>query len=197
MEFGSPDLSPTLLLVACQAIGCLFLLASLAKLSDRSAAVEAVKAYKILNAATARLFGLSLPWVELFVALSLIATTMVPIGLVVALILLTFFTAAQTLSLSKGRVIPCGCFGSASSQVVTWRRILFNLALAAGCAGILLLCLRTGLATALNRTHMVARLLAPPLVSIVAFQIMSITQAIENARLERGGRLRYPELFIY
>src|SRR5439155_16341297 len=108
-------------------------LAGVGKLFDRSARTQHIEAYGLLPPGVARVLGAVLPFVELAIAASLLTGFGGCFGATLALALLLLFSFAQGIVLVRGREVPCGCFGSLSSQPVSWRHVLNNLVLAACC----------------------------------------------------------------
>jgi uncharacterized membrane protein YphA (DoxX/SURF4 family) len=120
---------------ACQlAIGVLFAWAALAKLGDLRGFASQVHNFRIVPLAAENLLALSLPWIELLAALSLVLGLRPRSGALVATGLLGVFTLAILAALARGLDIECGCFGTADASRVGLAKVLQNagmLALAA------------------------------------------------------------------
>jgi len=82
----------------------------------------------------ARSFGYVLPWVELLLALTLLAGVALPVAGSLAIGLLVCFSIAVIVNLRRGRVIACHCHGPAAIQTISWGAVARNclLMLAAG-----------------------------------------------------------------
>jgi uncharacterized membrane protein YphA (DoxX/SURF4 family) len=85
--------------------------AALSKIADPAATVRAVRAYRILPDSLAVPFGHALPWVELALAVLLLAGVAVRIVGAAAAVLLTVFVAGIVSVAARGLRIDCGCFG--------------------------------------------------------------------------------------
>jgi len=116
-----------------QLLALFFLLAAIGKLLNRSAAITSIEAYRLVPKAIARLSGISLPWVELAIATFLFAGFMPHMAAALALVLLLAFSIAQAIILLRGDEVPCGCFGSLSTQPVRWPNLLINFTLIGAC----------------------------------------------------------------
>ncbi len=90
-----------------------FLLSSFGKLVDIEAySVDAVYNFGIFPIPVARIFGLTMPFIELACALGLLFGVLTRLSaLGVGLMSLAFFVA-KVIVLSQGRQINCGCFGA-------------------------------------------------------------------------------------
>jgi protein-disulfide isomerase len=85
--------------------------AALSKITDPAATVRAVRAYQILPDGVAVPFGHALPWVELVVAVLLLAGFAVRAAGVAATILMAMFVIGIASASARGLRIDCGCFG--------------------------------------------------------------------------------------
>jgi uncharacterized membrane protein YphA (DoxX/SURF4 family) len=90
-----------------------FLLSSIGKLVDIEAySVDAVYNFGIFPIPLARVFGLTMPFIELACAIGLLFGVLTRLSaLGVGLMSLAFFVA-KIIVLSQGRQINCGCFGA-------------------------------------------------------------------------------------
>ena len=116
-----------------------FLLAGVAKLSDRRSFSDALTGFGIRGAVSLALAAL-LPLAELAVAAALLLPATSTVGALGALALLVPLTAAVAVALARGRTADCGCFGkdrSAPLSAVTLLRngVLVGLAGAIAVAG--------------------------------------------------------------
>lgn len=97
-------------------LGGAFLYAGLIKLPDPAASLRAVRAYRLLPEALVPTFGYGLPVLELLIGVVLLVGLHVRLGALLALLLLTAFTAAIISAWARGLQIDCGCF-SAGGEV--------------------------------------------------------------------------------
>lgn len=124
------------LLVARLVLAGTFLVAGLAKLADRAAAVRSIIEFGV-PARLATPLGRLLPLAELAVACTLLFAATVWWGALGALALLLLFIVAISVNLGRGRKVDCHCFGQLSSRPAGWRTLVRNVALAAA-AGLLI-----------------------------------------------------------
>jgi uncharacterized membrane protein YphA (DoxX/SURF4 family) len=110
-------------------IGILLGWAALAKLGDVPAFALQVHNFRILPVAAENLVAMTLPWIELVAALSLVLGVRSRAGGVVASALLAVFTIAVVAAVARGLDFECGCFGKASASRVGGGKIFENLAL--------------------------------------------------------------------
>ncbi len=123
---------------ARQIVALLFLFASVGKLSKPSIVRRSVEAYG-LPRFVANPLGFILPWVELVLATSLLTGFFATYTVMIAVTLLLVFVIAQTVVLSRGYAIPCGCFGVLSAQKnADWTNVTTNLLLSAACIVVLI-----------------------------------------------------------
>ncbi|MBI3462550.1 MAG: hypothetical protein HY000_05740 [Planctomycetes bacterium] len=174
----------TLEVVGLQVVGVMFLLAGFVKALDPPGTLAAIEAYRILHL-PARTLAAVLPWLELLVAGSLITGLAVLPGTLAAVVLLVIFTGVQIVALLRGQEVPCGCFGSASGHIVTWRKVGTNALLVATCVGVLVLRL-SGVPEGAGRLSATAVLVMRTGVSLVTIHVLSLTQIAENFRLQRS-----------
>ncbi|MFE4973151.1 MauE/DoxX family redox-associated membrane protein [Kitasatospora sp. NPDC056651] len=85
--------------------------AGLAKVSDPAEAAQAVRAYEILPEALVKPIGYGLPFLELALALLLLAGLGVRLVAAVSALLLLVFIAGISSAWARGISIDCGCFG--------------------------------------------------------------------------------------
>jgi methylamine utilization protein MauE len=77
--------------------------------------------------AAASLIALTLPAIELGIALTLVVFPESPISPTAAIALLALFTGAVLANLARGRRVPCPCFGSAATaDPISGRTVLRN-----------------------------------------------------------------------
>ncbi len=93
-------------------LGGLFMLTSIAKMSDIPYFIDEVIGYGLLPIGLARLLGSVLPWVELFIGCALILGVFVRLMSVAILPLSVVFGIAGIYAIVYDSGIRCGCFGS-------------------------------------------------------------------------------------
>jgi uncharacterized membrane protein YphA (DoxX/SURF4 family) len=113
------------------ATALVFLAASLPKISDVPQFAKDVAAYQLAPVWSHHLIAMTLPWIELVVALALIAKLHERAAAVVATTAMLVFTAAVAWAWSRGLSIDCGCFGQGVSEPVGASKFLQNLGLTA------------------------------------------------------------------
>lgn len=106
-----------------------FLYAALPKIADVPEFAKSVAAYQLAPVWSHHLIALTLPWIELVVALALIAKLHDRAAAVVAVGAMLLFTVAVTWAWQKGLSIDCGCFGTGNSEPVGVTKLLQNLGL--------------------------------------------------------------------
>ena len=113
------------------ALGLVIAWAALAKLSDLEAFAAQVHNFRVLPVWSENLVAMTLPWIELVAALSLLLGVEARSGALVATSLLAVFTVAVALALARGLDFECGCFGTADATRVGWGKLLQNTGLLA------------------------------------------------------------------
>lgn len=91
----------------------------------------AISEYGVLPKRLEGSAALVLPWLEIGLALMLMAGIGVLVAGVVAAVLLASFSCAITVNLARGRVFDCGCGGSARRRI-SWSLVGWDLLLAGG-----------------------------------------------------------------
>jgi uncharacterized membrane protein YphA (DoxX/SURF4 family) len=98
-------------LAARLALATVWAWAGAAKISDPATAAQAVRAYRILPEGLVKPFGYGLPFVELAIAVLLLAGLGVRLAAAVSALLLLVYIAAIGSVWARGIAIDCGCFG--------------------------------------------------------------------------------------
>ncbi len=111
-------------------LAAVFVVAGLAKLTDREGSRRAITDFG-MPASLAASIGILLPLAELAVAAALIPTATAFWGAVGALALLLLFVAGIGANLSRGRRPDCHCFGQLHSAPAGWSTLARNGVLAA------------------------------------------------------------------
>ena len=107
-------------------VGATLAWAALAKLGDLPALARDVHHFRLAPAALENLVAMTLPWIELSVAASLLLGLRARAGAVAAAALLGVFTLAVVLALARRLDIECGCFGAASASRVGAAKLFQN-----------------------------------------------------------------------
>lgn len=92
-------------------LGGVLLVAGLAKVTDPVASVTAVRAYELLPESMERFTGYGLPFLELGLALLLLAGFATRVAAIVGGVLMIGFVIGIISAWSRGLTIDCGCFG--------------------------------------------------------------------------------------
>ncbi len=95
-------------------MGGIFIYASIDKIAQPAAFAKDVYNYQILPDALINLTALSLPWLELFLGLCLLAGIWMPGAVLAVNGLLAFFLAALLFNMARGLDVNCGCFSTGS-----------------------------------------------------------------------------------
>jgi hypothetical protein len=106
-----------------------FLAASVPKLKDTNDFRRAVLGYAVVPDRLAKQIAVSLPRVELGVAVALIAGIVLPIAALAAGTLLVAMAVVVAVNLGRGRTIDCGCFGRSAPRRISWSLVAQNLGL--------------------------------------------------------------------
>lgn len=127
-----------LLLLLRLALGAVFLVAAITKLTDRAGTRKAIEEFGA-PAWYARPASIGLPIAELAVTGCLLVPASVRHGAFDALLLLGVFSTAIAVNLARGRQPDCHCFGQLHSEPIGWRTLARNGVLAV--AAVLILAL--------------------------------------------------------
>jgi putative oxidoreductase len=92
------------------ALGAIFIVASLPKITDPPSFAHMIYNYRILPAGLINVSSLAMPWVELLCGLALILGAWRRAALSIIALMLVVFIAAITFNLARGNAIDCGCF---------------------------------------------------------------------------------------
>jgi uncharacterized membrane protein YphA (DoxX/SURF4 family) len=123
--------TPLSLRILRLAIGVLLGWAALAKLGDMGGLATQVHNFRIVPIWSENLLAMTLPWIELLAALSLLLGIRPRAGAVVATGLLAVFTIAVAAALARGLDIECGCFGTADATRVGFGKLAQNIGMLA------------------------------------------------------------------
>lgn len=111
-------------------LGGILFVAGVGKLSDRAGFVQAVVRYQILPMPLARLYAQSLPYVEVALALFLIAGLGTRIAALGAILLFVSFAIAIGVNLVRGKDLECHCFGKSHSEKIGLATLMRSILLA-------------------------------------------------------------------
>lgn len=116
------------LIRACQiAIGLLFLVAALAKISDVASFARQLHNFRMVPLWSEHLLAMTLPWIELMAGLALVMGIRARSGAVVVSASLVVFTLAVAVAMARGLDIECGCFGTSDASRVGFAKLGQNL----------------------------------------------------------------------
>ncbi len=92
------------------ALGVIFVMAALPKITDPPSFAHMIYNYRMVPAGLINISSLVLPWVELLCGLALIIGMWRKAALAIITLLLVVFIAAISFNLARGNTIDCGCF---------------------------------------------------------------------------------------
>jgi len=115
------------------ALSVVFSLAGITKLMDQAGTREAVKNFGAPPAA-APAVALTLPFVELAIAIGLLFSGTAAVSSVSGLLLLGVFIVAISVNLARGQTHDCHCFGQLYSRPLGWPTLVRNVIFALGAA---------------------------------------------------------------
>ena len=99
--------------------GAVLILAGAGKLPERMQFVDVVIKYHVLPYPIAFGYGVILPWLELGIGLLLVLGIYTRLAALISLPVIFSFIVANSISLSKGRVVCTSCFGEIILAVPT------------------------------------------------------------------------------
>lgn len=105
------------------AVGVVFVVSTLSKVRQPRAFANGVRQYDVLPPGLSYVIGLILIPAEAITAFLLITGYFSPLGVLAALCLLLCFGLGVTINLLRGRSLSCYCFGSASSERISFRTL--------------------------------------------------------------------------
>jgi putative oxidoreductase len=108
-------------------IGLIFATASLSKIGDLSAFALQVHNFRLAPGWSENLIAMTLPWIELVAALSLLVGVRPRAGALVVTVLMAGFTAGVVVAMARGLNFECGCFGTADHTRVGAAKLVENL----------------------------------------------------------------------
>jgi hypothetical protein len=115
------------------AIGCLLVVAGIAKFGAVAETAGVVKRYVALPSGLTRLVGRIIPFVEVFLApMILVGFELAVVGICAGILFLGF-AVAMSRSLARGDVFECGC-GLGMPSPISWTRVVIDVLLTGMCA---------------------------------------------------------------
>jgi len=93
-------------------VGVIFLFAALPKIGDMGSFALQVHNYRMIPVALENLMAMTLPWIELVIALALLLGIHARSGAVLSAGLMVVFLVGIGQAVARGLDIDCGCFGT-------------------------------------------------------------------------------------
>lgn len=122
---------PVIVVLAQLGIAVVFLTAALAKIGDPAAFARQIFYFRLLPSGLENLMAITLPWIELLAALSLLLRYRPRAGAVVTAGLMGVFVFVVVAAVARRLDIECGCFGTADASRVGTSKLIENIALLA------------------------------------------------------------------
>jgi len=97
------------------AVGIVFIVSSVGKLSEGSAFVDDVTKYQLLPDMMAEAYATALPWVEIIMGVLLILGFFTTIAAGIGVLTSLSFIIANSVVLHRGLNLSCGCFGDVAA----------------------------------------------------------------------------------
>jgi uncharacterized membrane protein YphA (DoxX/SURF4 family) len=110
------ELAPWLATAARLLLAGVWIWAAVAKIVDPDASVRAVRAYQLLPEGLVQLTGWGLPFLELGLAVLLLAGLATRFAAVLSALLLVVFMVGIASAWARGLQIDCGCFGGGGAD---------------------------------------------------------------------------------
>ena len=101
-------------------LALVFTAAAIPKILDPAAFTQSVAGYQLLPDALVRFTVLTLPWLEVLLAILLVCQVCTGPALFLTNLLLAVFLAALGSAHLRGLDVDCGCFGSSAPASMTW-----------------------------------------------------------------------------
>jgi len=105
------------------ALGAIFVVAALPKITDPPSFAHMIYNYRILPAALINISALIMPWVELLCGLALILGVWTRPARIIVGLMLAVFMVAISWNLLRGNAIDCGCFDPSATGKTYEERI--------------------------------------------------------------------------
>ena len=117
---------PIFIIILRVILGCIFVYASYDKILDPGKFALDIANYHIVPMGFENLIALIIPWLELFIAIGLIAGLMVDGASIISGGLMALFILFIFQATLRGFNIECGC-GLKEGEMVGWNKILENI----------------------------------------------------------------------
>jgi putative oxidoreductase len=105
------------------ALGVIFIIAALPKLTDPPSFAHMIYNYRIVPGAVINLFALTMPWLEILCGLALVFDIWRGAARTLVALMLAVFILAIGINLGRGNAIDCGCFNVADAGKTYEQRI--------------------------------------------------------------------------
>lgn len=115
-----------LLLAMRLCLAAVFAYAAIGKIMNLPEFTRGVVDYALLPPRLSAAIARFVPWLELGVAVALIAGVATPMATALAAVMLAVFIGAVTVNLHRGRLIPCHCHGLAGTETIGWGTVARN-----------------------------------------------------------------------
>ncbi|MDR3197756.1 MAG: hypothetical protein LBU34_07785 [Planctomycetaceae bacterium] len=106
-------------------IGLTFLLAGMVHWENPYFFLGSVYAYKLVDPGFGQMIAISLPLIQLVLAIFLLSRVFIDVAHLGSLFLLICFATIQTLAYLQGLDISCGCFGPEHEMIIGFRTLFF------------------------------------------------------------------------
>jgi len=123
--------NPAVVRICRAVIGIIFAAAGLAKIGDMEAFAQSIHNFRIVPIALENVVAITLPWIEVVIALALILGIRARAGAWLATGLLAVFTVAIVTAVVRDLDIACGCFGTDDAARTGWTKVLENVGMTA------------------------------------------------------------------
>ena len=117
-------------------IGAIFIWASYDKIIDPGKFAREISNYHVVPFGLENIIAITLPWIELFIGVGLIAGIYIDANSFIAGVLLLIFNILVFQAMVRGFNIECGC-GLKEGQMVGYGKLFENFLLFAGCVFVL------------------------------------------------------------
>ena len=170
-------------------IGCLLMVAGVAKLGGATETAGTLAQYGVLPSSLRPTVARLLPVAEIVLAVTLLAGFEVAVTGVCTGTLFLGFAATMSRSLARGDVFDCGC-GLGRSSPISWTRVLLDVVLAGTC---LLVALSPNALTVnrVNDTADVIHYLPVPLIALMGLAVARLSADVRESSTTIYRAMRY------
>ncbi len=102
------------------AIGGIFIVSSITKLRQPYDFLASVYSYELVGPQIGVMVAITLPWLELFVGLSLVGEILVRGALLASIGMYMMFTFVLASAIWRGLSISCGCFNPSDVNIISY-----------------------------------------------------------------------------